>query len=183
MTLTWCRNAYRLPTSRPNWAWEVHLGLAVRMQDAGVSGAGLAGKFEKLLTSGCLPLAWVTACFQTLQVIWKASWLLGVCSSRWVLPEIPYSFTVELPDKGRYGFLLPASEIKSVGEELWEATGVVSWKIVFSCVWKISFFLCFLASEGSCSSSKWTRSSQLSGEKSRSCIRPKKHLVTESVSY
>ena len=27
-------------TSRPNWAWESQLGLAVRMQDAGVSGAG-----------------------------------------------------------------------------------------------------------------------------------------------
>ena len=27
-------------TSRPNWAWECQLGLAVRMQDAGVSGAG-----------------------------------------------------------------------------------------------------------------------------------------------
>jgi len=40
--------------------------------------------------------------------------------------EIPYSFTVELPDAGRYGFLLPASEIKSVGEELWEATGVLA---------------------------------------------------------
>ena len=26
-------------TSRPNWAWESQLGLAVRMQDAGVSGA------------------------------------------------------------------------------------------------------------------------------------------------
>ena len=27
-------------TSRPNWAWEGQLGLAVTMQDAGVSGAG-----------------------------------------------------------------------------------------------------------------------------------------------
>ena len=30
-------------TSRPNWAWESQLGLAVRMQDAGVSGAGPPG--------------------------------------------------------------------------------------------------------------------------------------------
>ena len=40
--------------------------------------------------------------------------------------EIPYSFTVELPDKGRYGFILPANQIKTVGDELWAATGVVS---------------------------------------------------------
>ena len=39
--------------------------------------------------------------------------------------EIPYSFTVELPDTGSYGFLLPASQIKTVGAELWAATGVV----------------------------------------------------------
>ena len=30
-------------TSRPNWAWESQLGLAVRLQDAGVSGAGILG--------------------------------------------------------------------------------------------------------------------------------------------
>merc|ERR1711970_696193 len=40
--------------------------------------------------------------------------------------EIPYSFTVELPDSGRYGFLLPPSEIKTVGAELWAATGVIA---------------------------------------------------------
>ena len=40
--------------------------------------------------------------------------------------EIPYSFTVELPDSGIYGFLLPPSQIKTVGAELWAATGVVS---------------------------------------------------------
>ena len=27
-------------SSWSNWAWEIQLGLAVRMQDAGVSGAG-----------------------------------------------------------------------------------------------------------------------------------------------
>ena len=39
----------------------------------------LAGKFEKRLTSGCLPLAWVTVYFQTLQVNLKivlTSWCL-----------------------------------------------------------------------------------------------------------
>ena len=40
--------------------------------------------------------------------------------------EIPYSFTVELPDTGNYGFILPASQIQTVGLELWAATGVVS---------------------------------------------------------
>ena len=30
---------------------------------------------------------------------------------------IKYSYTVELPDRGFYGFLLPASRITSVGEE------------------------------------------------------------------
>ena len=39
--------------------------------------------------------------------------------------EIPYSFTVELPDTGSFGFILPASQIKTVGAELWAATGVV----------------------------------------------------------
>ena len=53
------------------------------------------------------------------------------CPSHWfyflqAAAEIPYSFTVELPDTGSYGFILPASQIKTVGAELWAATGVVS---------------------------------------------------------
>ena len=32
-------NAYDFETYRPNWAWKIQLGMAVRMQDAGVSGA------------------------------------------------------------------------------------------------------------------------------------------------
>jgi len=40
--------------------------------------------------------------------------------------DIPYSFTVELPDDGSYGFLLPANQIKTVGAELWAATGVLA---------------------------------------------------------
>jgi len=31
---------------------------------------------------------------------------------------------VELPDTGRYGFLLPPSQIHTVGAELWAATGL-----------------------------------------------------------
>ena len=30
---------------------------------------------------------------------------------------IPFSYTVELPDTGRHGFLLPANKIESVGRE------------------------------------------------------------------
>lgn len=40
--------------------------------------------------------------------------------------EIPYSFTVELPDTGNYGFLLPADQIKQVGKELWAAAGEIA---------------------------------------------------------
>ena len=31
---------------------------------------------------------------------------------------IPFSYTVELPDTGRHGFLLPANKIESVGREV-----------------------------------------------------------------
>jgi len=34
---------------------------------------------------------------------------------------IKYAYTVELPDDGRYGFVLPASQIEPVGQEVWEA--------------------------------------------------------------
>lgn len=34
---------------------------------------------------------------------------------------VPYSFTIELPDEGRYGFLLPPQYIRQVGEEMWVA--------------------------------------------------------------
>ena len=30
---------------------------------------------------------------------------------------IPYTYTIELPDTGRFGFLLPASRIEAVGKE------------------------------------------------------------------
>ena len=31
--------------------------------------------------------------------------------------RIPYSYTIELPDTGSYGFILPASQISRVGAE------------------------------------------------------------------
>ena len=35
--------------------------------------------------------------------------------------EIKYAFTIELPDRGAYGFLLPARFIKPTGEETVDA--------------------------------------------------------------
>ena len=48
--------------------------------------------------------------------------ILYVCSgtaSDWAAGElgIPYSYTIELPDTGTYGFILPASQIRGVAEE------------------------------------------------------------------
>ena len=34
---------------------------------------------------------------------------------------IPYSYTIELPDTGSYGFILPASQIRTVGREAMSA--------------------------------------------------------------
>ena len=34
-----------------------------------------------------------------------------------ILCRIPYSYTIELPDTGSYGFILPASQISTVGAE------------------------------------------------------------------
>ena len=40
-------------------------------------------------------------------------------SDDWVFggAGIPYAFTIELPDTGSYGFILPASQIRTVGRE------------------------------------------------------------------
>ncbi|KAF8570831.1 hypothetical protein P879_01630 [Paragonimus westermani] len=38
--------------------------------------------------------------------------------------KVPYTYTVELCDEGRYGFLLPASFIRTVGRQLWTAVKV-----------------------------------------------------------
>ena len=40
------KTVYVYWTSRPIWAWEGQLGLAVTMQDAGVSGAGKVSKMQ-----------------------------------------------------------------------------------------------------------------------------------------
>ena len=49
----------------------------------------------------------------------KLLWPAAGGSDDWALGalRIPYSYTIELPDTGRHGFLLPASQIESVGEE------------------------------------------------------------------
>ena len=42
-------------------------------------------------------------------------------SEDWALGEagIPYSYSVELRDTGRYGFLLPRDQILATSEEIW----------------------------------------------------------------
>ena len=40
--------------------------------------------------------------------------------------EIKYPYTIELPDKGDVGFLLPPNEIEPTAEETWEAVKVVA---------------------------------------------------------
>ena len=46
------KTVYVCWTSRPIWAWEGQLGLAVTMQDAGVSGAGLTESMISQLAMG-----------------------------------------------------------------------------------------------------------------------------------
>lgn len=48
------------------------------------------------------------------------------CSDDWAKGKagIKYSYTIELPDKGVYGFLLPAEKIVPTGREIF--TGVKS---------------------------------------------------------
>ncbi|KAM3185318.1 hypothetical protein ACTXT7_006621 [Hymenolepis weldensis] len=38
--------------------------------------------------------------------------------------KIPYSFAIELPDTGPYGFLLPPSFIVQIGEQMWDVLQV-----------------------------------------------------------
>lgn len=38
--------------------------------------------------------------------------------------NIPYAYTIELPDYGGYNFLLPPSFIPRVGEQMWTAVNV-----------------------------------------------------------
>ena len=42
---------------------------------------------------------------------------------------IKYSYTIELPDSGKYGFLLPASSIMSVCEDVFPAMEVFATEI------------------------------------------------------
>ena len=51
------KTVYVCWTSRPIWAWEGQLGLAVTMQDAGVSGAGERGEGRVKTQSMMLILA------------------------------------------------------------------------------------------------------------------------------
>jgi len=48
------------------------------------------------------------------------------CSDDWAKGKagIKYSYTIELPDKGMYGFLLPAEKIVPTGKEIF--TGIKS---------------------------------------------------------
>lgn len=39
---------------------------------------------------------------------------------------IKYSYTMELRDKGRYGFFLPSSQILPTGQETWEGIKVLA---------------------------------------------------------
>jgi len=41
-------------------------------------------------------------------------------------PNIKYSHCIELRDTGRYGFILPASQIIPTAEEMWEAVKVIA---------------------------------------------------------
>jgi len=50
-------------------------------------------------------------------------WYKGVLGSR-------FSYTTELRDTGRYGFVLPANQIKPSGEELWAAQTVMFKKMI-----------------------------------------------------
>ncbi|XP_059479900.1 carboxypeptidase B-like [Neocloeon triangulifer] len=54
------------------------------------------------------------------------------CSDDWAkaVPQIKYSYTVELADQGTYGFILPASYIKPTGEDLMALIRVFAEKIL-----------------------------------------------------
>ena len=77
--------------------------------------------------------------------------------------EIPYSFTVELPDTGSYGFLLPASQIKTVGAELWAATSVVRGGQVERRGGKVTDELLFAAGQGGSQAQHRARPCQAEG--------------------
>ncbi|GAA29142.2 carboxypeptidase O [Clonorchis sinensis] len=43
--------------------------------------------------------------------------------------NVPYAYTIELCDEGRYGFLLPPAYIRTVGRQLWTAVKVFAYNI------------------------------------------------------
>jgi len=53
---------------------------------------------------------------------------------------IKYSYTIELRDKGRYGFMLPANQIVPTGEETWAG--------IRSAVREVSRDVCWVRGEG-----------------------------------
>ena len=61
-------------------------------------------------------------CLQFLSLLRNFLTILG-SSADWAYDtaDIPCSYAVELRDEGRYGFLLPESEIKPVEEEMFAA--------------------------------------------------------------
>lgn len=54
------------------------------------------------------------------------------CADNWAksVAGIKYSYTVELPDRGRYGFLLPASMVVPTGKETFAAVKELAQAIV-----------------------------------------------------
>lgn len=52
-------------------------------------------------------------------------WVKGVAG-------IKYAYTIELPDTGSHGFILPAEEIKPIGQEMWAAVKVMAQKLITS---------------------------------------------------
>ncbi|XP_068082032.1 carboxypeptidase B-like [Anabrus simplex] len=75
---------------------------------------------------------------QALQSVRGTDYLLGTSpeliyaasggSDDWAkgVAGIKYSYTIELPDKGNYGFVLPANQIEPVGEETWAAIKAIA---------------------------------------------------------
>jgi hypothetical protein len=57
--------------------------------------------------------------------------MLAGTSDDWFkgVPQTKYSYTVELRDKGKYGFVLPASEIIPAGKDALEAIKTISIEI------------------------------------------------------
>ena len=66
---------------------------------------------------GCIPCILYVASGRA------SDWALGVANST-------FSFSMELRDTGRYGFLLPDRFIQPVGEETWEFHKVIAEAVI-----------------------------------------------------